>query len=85
MELDQIYEHFVLENSDQSDELISDIKISFDLLRSKLNRLALDYNQSNRKEMVNLIDNINHRVGNSLEQYEHMIIKYFPNRHKGLK
>lgn len=84
MELDQIYEHYILENN-KPNELVSDIKVSFDLLRSKLNRLALEYNQSNRTEMVQLIDNINHQVGNSLEQYEHMIIKYFPNNHKGLK
>lgn len=83
MDLDDIYQTFILEN--QQISATSEVKIAFDVLRSKLNKLALEYNNKNQHEHVNLIDTLNSKIGDLLEQYETMVIRYSPQEHRGIK
>ena len=83
MDLDDIYQNFILENHQIS--ATSEVKIAFDVLRNKLNKLALEYNSNNQPEHVNLIDTLNNKLGDLLEQYETMIIRYTPQEHRGIK
>lgn len=82
MELDELYENYVLEDHTPL-EAVSEVKVAFDLLRSKLNKLALHYH--GQQEFIRLVDSINDKVGDSQEQYEQMLLRYFPGNHKGIQ
>ena len=83
MDLDDIYQTYIFENQNFSST--SEVKIAFDVLRNKLNKLSMEYEQKHQTEFVGMIDNMNNKIGDLLEQYETMVIRYTPQEHRGIK